>query len=333
VSGDLADIAQTARLRALQALADANPELLELDIDACVVWRKVASRRGKVAIVSGGGSGHEPLHTGFVGPGMLDAACAGHYFTSPTPDQIVCAAHKAEAGAGVLFVVKNYQGDVLNFSLAASLCTFRTELVFVSDDMATREDSLVAGRGLAGTMVVEKVLGAAADAGLDLVGLKMLGDEVNASTRTFGLALSSCRIPGAARPIYELGRGEMEIGVGIHGERGRARVAAGDIEALASALVGRVLPTDSSRNARPLMILNGLGGAHDRELKELNTACLRLLKHVGIQPSRKLTGSFATALDTHGFSLTLSDLTADTLRYWDAPVRTPALKWDTALQR
>jgi phosphoenolpyruvate---glycerone phosphotransferase subunit DhaK len=318
------ETAQSARSTALMRLAAAYPDLLVLDQEYGFVARK-SPKSGKVAIVSGGGSGHEPLHTGYVGYGMLDAACAGYYFTSPTPDQIAAAAKQVECGQGVLFVVKNYQGDLLNFSLAAKLCPFPTETVLITDDVATRDLESGAGRGLTGTIVVEKIVGAAAEAGVGLKALKSLGESVNARTVTYGVALSSCHIPGASGPIYELEAGTMEIGVGIHGERGRDSVKAGNVAEIAALLVERTGYLGAS--ARPLMILNGLGGAGHAQLEELSSACLARLRHVDIIPIRNLVGNYVTALDTCGFLLTLAALDDDGLEYWNAPVRTAALHW------
>jgi phosphoenolpyruvate---glycerone phosphotransferase subunit DhaK len=326
VTGSGPYTAQTARTHALQKLLEAHPDLLFLNQDHCFIARRIR-KSGKVAIVSGGGAGHEPLHTGYVGHGMLDAACAGHFFSSPTPDQIAAAANHAECGQGVLFVVKNYQGDVLNFQLAAKLCPFPTATVLVSDDIATQEAELGGGRGLAGTIMVEKIIGAAAEAGLSLRELKQLGDAVNAETVTYGVALSSCRVPGAARPIYELEHGFMEIGVGIHGERGRERIRAGGAAKIAALLVERVSAGFARRNSNTLMIVNGLGGTQQAELEELASACLDLLARRAIKPARTLLGNYVTALDTHGFSLTLAGLSADWLQLWDAPVHTAALNW------
>jgi phosphoenolpyruvate---glycerone phosphotransferase subunit DhaK len=326
VSDSSFDIAQSARLNALRKVAENKPKLLFLDEEHGFIARKSA-KSGKVAIVSGGGSGHEPLHTGYVGHGMLDAACAGHYFSSPTPDQIAVAARHVECGKGVLFVVKNYQGDVLNFRLAAKLCSFPVETVLVSDDVATSEPDASSARGLAGTMVVEKIVGAAAEAGHGLKALKKLGEDVNARIVTYGVALSSCRIPGVAHPIYELDPGSMEIGVGIHGERGRQRVKMGGLSDTAALLVQRVLARYSGESENTLCLVNGLGGAAQRELEELSSACLELLRQAGIDPLRRLVGSYATSLDTHGFSLTLAALEAEELKLWDASVQTAALNW------
>jgi phosphoenolpyruvate---glycerone phosphotransferase subunit DhaK len=324
MTGASFDIAQTARSSALTRLVAAHPDTLVLDQKCGFVARKIA-KSAKVAIVSGGGSGHEPLHTGYVGYGMLDAACAGHYFTSPTPDQIVAAAKHVECGKGVLFVVKNYQGDLLNFSLAAKLCPFPTETVLVTDDVATRDMESGAGRGLTGTVVVEKIVGAAAEAGLELKSLRHLGERLNARTVTYGVALSSCHVPGASGLIYKLEPGTMEIGVGIHGERGRDSIKAGNVTEIAALLVERTRHICTS--ARPLMILNGLGGADQAQLEEQSSACVAMLRDASIIPIRSLVGNYATALDTRGFSLTLAALDDEALKYWDAPVRTAALHW------
>jgi dihydroxyacetone kinase-like protein len=289
--------------------------------------RRKELKRGKVALVSGGGSGHEPLHAGFVGHGMLDAACPGQVFTSPTPDQMQGAAEAVDTGAGVLFIVKNYEGDVMNFEMGAELLSSKTDRVITDDDVAV-ERSGTGRRGVAGTLVVEKIVGAAAEEGRDLAALKALGDRVNGMTRSMGVALTSCTVPAAGRPTFEIGDNEMEFGVGIHGEPGRRR----DILKPANEIADEIceaIATDFGdvRGKSALLLVNGFGGTPLMELYLMYNAARRILERRGVIVARSLVGSFVTSLDMAGCSITLSLLDDEQMRLWDAPVRTAALHW------
>ncbi|MDJ0685486.1 MAG: dihydroxyacetone kinase subunit DhaK [Alphaproteobacteria bacterium] len=295
--------------------------------------RRKTLKQGKVALISGGGSGHEPLHGGFVGHGMLDAACPGEVFTSPTPDQMMAAAEAVDTGAGVLFIVKNYEGDVMNFEMAAEMAadmTGRTSAsVITNDDVAVEDSSFTTGRrGVAGTMVVEKIVGAAAEQGENLENLKSLGDAVNGATRSFGVALTSCTVPAAGKPTFDLGEDEMEFGVGIHGEPGRRREKMRSADAIAEEMVGHIVDDFGDRAAGDaLLLVNGFGGTPAMELYLMYNAARRLLEARGLTVARSLVGDYVTSLDMAGCSVTVSLLDSDAMKLWDAPVHTPALRW------
>jgi dihydroxyacetone kinase-like protein len=283
----------------------------------------------KVALISGGGSGHEPLHAGFVGYGMLDAACPGQVFTSPTPDQMAAAAEAVDGGAGLLFIVKNYAGDRMNFEMAAEILKSPVATVITDDDVAVENSTWSAGRrGVAGTLVVEKIVGAAAEQGRDLASLKALGERVNARTRSMGVALTSCTVPAAGRPTFELGETEMEMGVGIHGEPGRRRVplvAADHIaEEMVSAIAGDL---DAEIRGDALLLVNGFGGTPQMELYLIYNSARRLLEKRGARVIRSLVGNYVTSLEMAGCSVTVSMLQAESVILWDAPVETAALRW------
>ena len=287
------------------------------------------STQGKVALISGGGSGHEPLHAGFVGHGMLDAACPGQVFTSPTPDQMIAAAAAVDTGAGVLFIVKNYEGDVMNFDMAREMSDKVIATVVTNDDVAVETSSYSTGRrGVAGTLIVEKIVGAAAEEGRDLKTLKAIGDSVNARTRSMGVALSSCTVPAAGKPTFELGEDEMELGVGIHGEPGRRRVALMPADAVAAEIVKAILG-DLGGQARgeAILLVNGFGGTPLMELYLIYGVVRRLLEAAGVAVARSLVGNYVTSLEMAGCSVTVSMLDDETKRLWDAPVHTPALRW------
>jgi len=291
--------------------------------------RRARITSGKVALISGGGSGHEPLHAGLVGYGMLDAACPGQVFTSPTPDQMVAVAEAVDGKAGVLFIVKNYSGDRMNFEMAAELLQGPVESVITDDDVAVESSTFSAGRrGVAGTLVVEKILGAAAEAGRDLASLKALGDRVNASTRSMGVALTSCTVPAAGRPTFQLGENEMEMGVGIHGEPGRRRVPLASANRIAEEMVATIARDLGGRiRGDALVLVNGFGGTPLMELYLMyNSARAQIEKH-GARVVRSLVGNYVTSLDMAGCSITVSMLDEDLARLWDAPVETPALRW------
>ena len=286
-------------------------------------------KSGKVALVSGGGSGHEPLHTGFVGFGMLDAACPGQMFTSPTPDLILAAAEAADTGAGVLFIVKNYEGDVMNFEMAREMSGNSIATVITDDDVAVETSTFSTGRrGVAGTLIVEKILGAAAEQGRDLAALKALGDRVNAATRSIGIALTSCTVPAAGEPTFELAEDEMEMGVGIHGEPGRRRVKLRPAAAIATEMVEAIIGDLGSRGrGEAILLVNGFGATPLSELYLMYDAIRGLLEPAGTIVTRSLVGNFVTSLDMAGCSATVSMLDEETKQLWDAPVYTAALRW------
>jgi phosphoenolpyruvate---glycerone phosphotransferase subunit DhaK len=284
---------------------------------------------GKVALVSGGGSGHEPLHSGFVGQGMLDAACPGQVFTSPTPDLILAAAEAVDTGGGVLFIVKNYEGDVMNFDMAREMSEKSIATVITNDDVSVETSTFSTGRrGVAGTLIVEKIVGAAAEEGRNLASLKALGDRVNAATRSIGIALTSCTVPAAGKPTFDIAEDEMEIGVGIHGEPGRRRVKLKPASEIAAEMV-HAITSDLGERARgeAILLINGFGATPLSELYLMYDAIRKLLEPAGSIVTRSLVGNFVTSLDMAGCSATVSMLDDEMKRLWDAPVHTPALRW------
>jgi len=284
---------------------------------------------GKVALISGGGSGHEPLHAGFVGLGMLDAACPGQVFTSPTPDQIIAAVEAVDQGSGVVLIVKNYEGDVMNFEMAAETTDGRCVAVIADDDVAVERSTYSTGRrGVAGTLIIEKMLGAAAEQGMARDELKTLGDAINRRTRSMGVALTSCTVPAAGKPNFALGENEMEMGVGIHGEPGRRREALAParaiVEEMLAAILGDLAP---KRGSEAILFVNGFGATPLIELYLLYHEAARILGIGGLRPVRALVGSYVTSLDMAGASITVSLLEGEAARLWDAPVHTAALRW------
>ena len=317
---------------ALKGVEAAHVEL-KVDHENKVIYRGDSPRRGKVGIISGGGSGHEPLHGGFVGLGMLDAACAGEVFTSPVPDQMVAATKLVDGGAGVLQVVKNYTGDVLNFEMAAELATAETGVevaaVVTDDDVAVQDSTWTAGRrGVGVTVLLEKIAGAAAEQGRSLAEVADVARRVNANGRSMGAALTSCTVPAVGRPTFDLGDDEFELGVGIHGEPGRQRLPIVPARELAELLVEPILadlPFGSGDGV--IAFVNGLGGTPLIELYVLYGEVARILAAHGITVARSLVGPFITSLDMAGASVTLLKVDDESLGLWDAPVRTPALRW------
>ncbi len=312
----------------LSGFAAAHAALVALGPENKFV-RRAKLTPGKVALISGGGSGHEPLHVGFVGYGMLDAACPGQVFTSPTPDQIAAAAEAVEDGAGVLFIVKNYAGDRMNFEMAGELISGAFGTVITDDDVAVESSTFSAGRrGVAGTLIVEKIVGAAAEARRDLASLKALGDRVNASTRSMGVALTSCTVPAVGRPTFELGENEMEMGGGIHGEPGRRRVPLASADRIAEEVAASLAGDLGGRICGDaLLLINGFGGTPLMELYLMyNSARAQIEKH-GARVVRSLVGNYVTSLDMAGCSITVSMLDDELALLWDAAVETPALRW------
>jgi dihydroxyacetone kinase-like protein len=320
--------ADTVLEESLDGFAAAHADILLLGAERKFVRRRTL-KPGKVALISGGGSGHEPLHAGFVGRGMLDAACPGQVFTSPTPDQMVEAAEAVNSGAGVLFIVKNYEGDVMNFTMAAEMAGREVASVVTNDDVAVEKSTYTTGRrGVAGTLIVEKMVGAAAETGMPLAALKALGEEINRRTRSMGVALSPCTVPAAGRPNFTLADNEMEMGVGIHGEPGRRRVPLASADAIAEELVGAILKDLApKRGSDVLLLVNGFGATPLIELYLMVNSARRILDGAGIKAVRFLTGSYVTSLDMAGCSLTVTLLDDEATRLWDAPVHTAALRW------
>ena len=318
----------TVRDESLDGFAAAHADIIVLGEGRKFVRRKNI-KPGKVALISGGGAGHEPLHIGFVGHGMLDAACPGQIFTSPKPSQMVNATQAVDGGAGVLFIVKNYSGDMMNFEMAVEMLEQENATVVVNDDVAIEDSTHTIGRrGVAGTLIVEKILGAAAERGFKLEQLKALGDSVNNSMATMGVALTSCTVPAAGKPTFQISPGDMEIGVGIHGEPGRRRVHLASADAIAAELTEAVIKDLSLKSGREVILLvNGFGGTPMLELYLMVNATRKVLANAGITAVRYLTGSYATSLEMAGCSITVSAVDEDILSLWDAPVHTTALRW------
>ena len=318
----------------LAGLGAAHPDLVRIDTENQLVLRKDAPVRGKVALVSGGGSGHEPLHGGFVGKGMLDAACPGAIFTSPVPDQMLAATKAVDGGAGVVHIVKNYTGDVMNFKLAAELAEdegIEVASVLTNDDVAVEDSLYTAGRrGVGVTVLVEKIAGAKAEAGGTLAEVTAVARRVNEQGRSFGVALTSCVTPAAGGPTFAIGDDEMEFGVGIHGEPGRRREkikpAAEIVAEMAAAILGAL---DPSRGTDVLAFVNGLGGTPLIELYLIYNELTKHLHERGVKATRSLVGNYITSLEMAGASITILALDEELTALWDAPVHTPALRWGT----
>jgi phosphoenolpyruvate---glycerone phosphotransferase subunit DhaK len=318
----------------LAGLGAAHPDLVRIDLENQLVLRKDAPVKGKVALVSGGGSGHEPLHGGFVGKGMLDAACPGEVFTSPVPDQMLAATKAVDGGAGVVHVVKNYTGDVMNFKLAAELAEdegIQVESVLTNDDVAVEDSLYTAGRrGVGVTVLVEKIAGAKAEAGGSLAEVAAVARKVNDQGRSFGVALTSCATPASGSPTFEIGHDEVEFGVGIHGEPGRRREkikpAAEIVAEMADAILGDLDPPAGSNL---LAFVNGLGGTPLIELYLVYNELTKRLEQAGVQATRSLVGNYITSLEMAGASITLLTLDDELTELWDAPVHTAALRWGT----
>jgi phosphoenolpyruvate---glycerone phosphotransferase subunit DhaK len=319
-------------VEALLGVEAAHPEL-RVDHANKIVYRGNAPRRGKVGLISGGGSGHEPLHAGFVGQGMLDAACCGEVFTSPVPDQMLAATKAVDGGAGVLHIVKNYTGDVMNFEMAAELAAAEVGVEVVSvitdDDVAVQDSTWTAGRrGVGVTVLLEKIVGAAAEEGRPLKEVADIAREVNANGRSMGIALTSCTVPANGKPTFELGETEMEVGVGIHGEPGRSRQPLAPARDVAALLLEPILDDLPFRSGdRVIAFVNGLGGTPLIELYLMYAEVAKILSGHGVTPVRSLVGPYITSLDMAGCSVTLLKVTDELLRLWDAPVNTPALRW------
>jgi phosphoenolpyruvate---glycerone phosphotransferase subunit DhaK len=317
---------------ALAGMQAAHSDLLRVDIEQQIIVRKDAPKQGKVGVISGGGSGHEPMHGGYVGMGMLDAACPGAVFTSPVPDQMLAATREVNGGAGVLHIVKNYTGDVLNFEMAAELAAadgIEVASVVTNDDVAVQDSTWTAGRrGVGVTVLLEKIVGGLAETGAPLAQVAALASKVNNQGRSMGMALTSCTVPTAGKPTFELGEDEMEIGIGIHGEPGRRRVKLAPADDITEMLTTPVVEDLGLKSGeRVLALVNGMGGTPLIELYIIYNALNRILAGKGISIARSLVGNYITSLEMAGCSITLVRLDDELTRYWDAPVHTPALRW------
>jgi len=320
-------------VESLSGFAAAHQDLVSLHLEPNFLTR-ANKAINKVAIISGGGSGHEPLHSGFIGYGMLDAACPGYVFTSPSPDQMLAAAEAVDAGKGVLFIVKNYAGDVMNFEMAAEMLPGENATVLTSDDVAVVNSTYTTGRrGVAGTVIVEKTVGSLAESGADLAACKALGDKVNAHCGSMGVALTSCTVPANGRPTFDIDETELEMGVGIHGEPGRRREPMRAADSIVTDMVNAILHDFETRNialgksSEILLFVNGFGATPLMELYLIYNTAARLLAEKGITISRSLVGNYTTALDMAGASITVCLLDEEIKQHWDSPVHTPALRW------
>lgn len=319
-------------VEALHGMASAHAGLIKIEYSPNFIYRADAPVKNKVAVISGGGSGHEPMHGGFVGKGMLDAACPGAIFTSPTPDQMLAATKKVDGGKGTLHIVKNYTGDVMNFDLAADMARaegLQVESVVIDDDVAVKDSTWTAGRrGVGATILAEKICGAAAEAGQSLAEVRDLCKKVNAQARSMGMALTSCTVPHVGKPTFALPEDEMEVGVGIHGEPGRTRMKLKPADEIVALLMDPIL-TDIPYKAgdEVLMFVNGLGGTPLVELYIVYRKAEELAKKAGLKIVRSFVGSYITSLEMAGASITLLKMDAQLTKLWDAPVHTAALRW------
>ncbi len=312
----------------LLGFAKAHADIISLNTQPHFIKRLAPIKPGKVAIISGGGSGHEPLHSGFVGLGMLDAACPGQIFTSPTPDQMMAAAEATETGGGVLFIVKNYAGDVMNFEMASEFLTCPNASILVCDDVSLPKNHSTGRRGVAGTLIVEKIVGAAAESGADLATCKALGERVINQTASMGVALNSCTVPALGKPTFDLTETEMEMGVGIHGERGHETLplaSATEIVTQLAQFIDAELKPQKDQNV--LLHVNGLGATPLMELYLIYDLAAQYWESRGVKIVRSLVGNFTTSLDMAGCSITLTLVDDELIKLWDAPVHTAALRW------
>jgi phosphoenolpyruvate---glycerone phosphotransferase subunit DhaK len=322
---------QDVLAESLLGIEAARPEV-RVDHANRIVYRRDSPVAGKVGLVSGGGSGHEPLHGGFVGRGMLDAACAGEIFTSPTPDQMLEATKGVDSGIGVLHIVKNYTGDVMNFEMAAELAAAETgipvETVVINDDVAVEDSLYTAGRrGVGVTVMLEKLVGAAAEEGRPLSELVTLARSINGAGRSMGMALTSCTVPAAGKPTFELGMDEMELGIGIHGEPGRRRVPLATAREIAEHLMEPILADRDFTLGPVIVMLNGMGGTPLIELYVMYGEVAKIMERAGITVARNLVGNYITSLEMAGCSVTVLQADEELVRLWDSPVNTAGLRW------
>ena len=313
----------------LTGFGNAHNDILEVKLSPNFITRKLKPSYPKVALISGGGSGHEPLHGGFVGYGMLDAACPGQVFSAPTPDQMEAAANHVHSNKGILFIVKNYSGDIMNFEMGAEMLDFEHQTIIVNDDVAVEDSTYTTGRrGVAGTMIVEKTVGSLAETGASLEECKKFGNHVNTMTGSMGVAFTSCTVPAAGKPTFDLNNDEMEFGVGIHGEPGRKREKIKTANQIATELMGVILEDlKPDNNQEVLLHVNGFGGTPLMELYLLFEEAKKILNQKDIKVSRSIVGNYTTSLEMAGGSLTVTKLDQKIIEHWDRPVHTAALRW------
>jgi len=307
----------------------AHSDIIKVNLSPDYICRKSKPNKDKVSLISGGGSGHEPLHGGFVGFGMLDAACPGQVFTAPTPDQMEAASNEVFNGKGILFIVKNYSGDIMNFEMGADMITHDNQTIIVNDDVAVEDSTFTTGRrGVAGTMIVEKTVGSLAETGASLDECKIFGNHVNKMTASMGVAFSSCTVPAAGKPTFELANDEMEFGVGIHGEPGRRREKIKSANDLTKEIIENITEVlKPEKNEEVLLHVNGFGGTPLLELYLLFDCGQKFLDKMNIKVSRSIVGNYTTSLEMAGSSITITKLDEDILKHWDSPVHTSSLRW------
>ena len=313
----------------LQGFGSAHKDIVSCHYDPNFIIRSNIKKKRKVALITGGGSGHEPMHGGFVGYGMLDAACPGFVFSSPSPDQMIAAVEKVDSGAGVLFIVKNYSGDIMNFQMAAEMITGRSDTVLTNDDVAVEDSSFTTGRrGVAATIIVEKIVGSLAESGGELEECKNLGDKVNKNSGSMGVAFSSCIVPAAGKPTFELAADEMEFGVGIHGEPGRRRDKIKPAQEVTNELLNAIIEDLKPENKDEILLfVNGMGGTPLSELYLLYDNAKKYLDNKKIKIARSLVGNYCTSLEMQGASITITKLDQELVKHWDSPVHTAAMRW------
>ena len=313
----------------LVGFGKAHTDIINVNLSPDFIYRRNKSNKDKVALISGGGSGHEPLHGGFVGYGMLDAACPGQVFSAPTPDQMEAASNEVHNNKGILFIVKNYSGDIMNFEMSADMIDLKNQIVIVNDDVAVEDSTFTTGRrGVAGTMIVEKTVGSLAETGASLEECKKFGDHVNTMTGSMGVAFTSCTVPAAGKPTFDLSNDEMEFGVGIHGEPGRKREKIRSADEIASELISAILEDLKPENKQEVLLhINGFGGTPLMELYLLFESSKKILDKNNIKLSRSLVGNYTTSLEMAGGSITITKLDQEIINHWDSPVHTAALRW------
>ena len=313
----------------LQGFGAVHKDIVKVHLEPNFITRSQTTKKGKVALITGGGSGHEPMHGGYVGFGMLDAACPGFVFSSPTPDQMLAAAEQVDGGAGILFLVKNYSGDIMNFQMTSEMLPSPSETVLINDDVAVENSSFTTGRrGVAATVLVEKIVGSLAESGGNLKDCKLLGDRVNKNSGSMGVAFTSCTVPAAGKPTFELEEDEIEFGVGIHGEPGRRRDKIKPAQNITEELIEAIL-NDLNPNSgqETLLFVNGMGGTPLTELYLIFDNAKKILDKKNIKVSRSLVGNYCTSLEMQGASITLTKLDEEIIKHWDSPVHTAALRW------